>query len=232
MLPEEPRPAEPEILPAPEGPLPPAPGATPPRRSAGLRRGLWELVQTVVQAALLYLLVITFVGRFEIHQISMEPTFHEGQRVVVSQIGSVLSPLVVRAAYAADASHAENWRSRAAALLGPERGQVVVFYPDQERRQDPLIKRVIATPGDRLEIRDGAVFVNGQPLDEPYVHDLETLCYTPCGLVQLGADEYYMLGDNRPNSRDSRSFGPVRLDQIIGRVVLRYWPLDALQLYP
>lgn len=231
MLPEEPRPPH-----LPEGPPPaeaaPLPPAAPQGRWAGLRRGLWEFAQTIMQAALLYLLVITFVGRFEIHQISMEPTFHEGQRVVVSQIGSVLSPLVVRAAYAADAGHAESWRSRAAALLGPERGQVVVFYPDQERRQDPLIKRVIATPGDSLEIRDGAVFVNGQALDEPYVHNLETVCYTPCGVVRLGADEYFMLGDNRPNSRDSRSFGPVRLDQIIGRVVLRYWPLDSLQFYP
>lgn len=234
MLPEEARPAAPAppeempASPAPESAPPPAPG----KRWAGLRRGLWELAQTLGQAALLYLLVITFIGRFEIHQISMEPTFHEGQRVVVSQIGSVFSPLMVRVAYAADASHAENWQTRADDLFGPKRGQVVVFYPDRERRQDPLIKRVIAEPGDTLEIREGRVYVNDQAVDEPYVHGLETVCYTPCGLVRLGPGEYFMMGDNRPNSRDSRSFGPVALDQIIGRVVLRYWPLDVVQFYP
>jgi signal peptidase I len=197
-----------------------------------VRRAAWEITQTAVQAALLYLLVTTFVGRFEIHQISMEPNFHEGQRVVVSQLGSVLSPWVARVAYAADGSRGEGWRSRAAALLGPERGQVVVFYPDAERRQDPLIKRAIGLPGETVEVHDGGVFVDGQRLDEPYVHSLETVCYSPCGPVRLGPDEYFMLGDNRPNSRDSRSFGPVHLDQIIGRVVLRYWPLEAVQFYP
>ena len=214
------------LEPAPPALEPPPPAAPPPgpSRWARARRLAWEVVQTVLQAALLYVIVTTFVGRFEIHQISMEPTFHEGQRVVVSQFGSVISPWLVRTAYAAD--------GRAAALLGPKRGQVVVFHPDPERRQDPLIKRVIGVPGDTVEVKDGGAYVNGERLDEPYIHGLETVCYNPCGLVRLEADEYFVMGDNRPNSRDSRSFGPVHLDQIIGRVVLRYWPLDTVQVYP
>lgn len=195
-----------------------------PSRWARAARLVREALQTLLQAALLYLVVTTFVGRFEIHQISMEPTFSEGQRVIVSQMGSVVSPWLAGTAYAAD--------GRAAALLGPQRGQVVVFHPDPERRQDPLIKRVIGLPGDLLEVREGGVFVNGQRLDEPYVHGLATVCFHPCGQVWLEPNDYFVLGDNRPNSRDSRVFGPVHLDQIIGRVVLRYWPLDVLQAYP
>lgn len=232
MLPEEPGmmppPSEPPAgapTPAPEAAASALPEAAPAGGTARrLRRLALEAGQTLLQAALLYFLVTTFVGRFEIHQISMEPNFHEGQRVVVSQFGSVLTPWLAGTAYAAD--------GRAAALLGPKRGQVVVFHPDTEHRLDPLIKRVIGLPGERVEVRDGGVFVNDQRLDEPYLNGLETRCYTPCGVVRLEPDEYFMLGDNRPNSRDSRSFGPIHLDQIIGRVVLRYWPLNRLQAYP
>ncbi len=207
----------------------PAPLETPPPPSAPspwqrARRALVEIVQTALQALALYVIVTTFVGRFEIHQISMEPNFHEGQRVVVSQFGGVLSPLLADTAYAAD--------GRAAALLGPKRGQVVVFYPDAQRQQEPLIKRVVGLPGETVAVHDGAVYVNDQRQDEPYIAGLTTSCYAPCGPLTLGPDEYFMLGDNRPNSRDSRAFGPVPLAQIIGRVVLRYWPLDALQFYP
>lgn len=221
-FPSEPTPA-PEPAPVEPTPVEPAPPA--PAPWARLRRLVWDLGQTILQAALLYVVVTTFVGRFEIHQISMEPNFHEGQRVVVSQFGSVIAPWLVRAAYAAD-------DGQAAALLGPKRGQVVVFHPDPDRRQDPLIKRVIGLPGETVEVRAGQVYVNDALLDEPYVGDLETICYAPCGRVRLEPDEYFVMGDNRPNSRDSRSFGPVHLAQIIGRVVLRYWPLDQLQTYP
>lgn len=208
---------------APLEPAPPAaPDAPPPARRA--RCLFWELAQTAVQALALYLIVTAFIGRFEVHQISMEPNFHEGQRVVVSQFGSLVTPWLTDTAYAAD--------GRVAQLLGPKRGQVVVFHPDAERALDPLIKRVVALPGEIVEVRDGGVWVGGERLDEPYLSGVTTTCYGNCGPLTLGPDEYFMLGDNRPNSRDSRSFGPVHLSQIVGRVVLRYWPLDALQVYP
>jgi signal peptidase I len=207
----------------------PGPGETPGAVTPGaptltLRRLFGEVAQTALQALVLYVLITVFVGRFEIHQVSMEPNFHEGQRVVVSQFEGVLSPWLARTAYAHD--------GRAAALLGPRRGQVVVFYPDVEHQQDPLIKRVVGLPGETVAIEDGAVFADGLRLDEPYLHGVTTDCYGGCGPIQLGPAEYFMLGDNRPNSRDSRSLGPVSLEHIVGRVVLRYWPLDAVQFYP
>lgn len=216
MLPDEPNPAPAEASPGGET----ARGLS--ARSA--RRALWEIAQTAVQALALYLVVTAFVGRFEVHQISMEPNFHEGQRVVVSQFGSLVTPWLADTAYAAD--------GRVVQLLGPKRGQVVVFHPDAERQQDPLIKRVVGLPGETVEVRDGVVWVEGARLDEPYLSDMATTCYGNCVPLTLGPDEYFVLGDNRPNSRDSRSFGAIHLDQIVGRVVLRYWPLDTFQVYP
>lgn len=216
MRPDEPSPAPAETPPGGEAARPS------PARSA--RRALWEIAQTAVQALALYLIVTAFIGRFEVHQISMEPNFHEGQRVVVSQFGSLVTPWLADTAYAAD--------GRVAQLLGPKRGQVVVFHPDAERQQDPLIKRVIGLPGETVEVRDGAVWVNGRRLDEPYLNGMVTTCYGHCAPLTLGPDEYFVLGDNRPNSRDSRAFGAIHLDQIVGRVVLRYWPLDTFQVYP
>ncbi len=187
-------------------------------------RFLWDVAQTIAQAIVLYVLVAAIFGRFEIRQISMEPNFHEGQRVLVFQLGSTLSSLWLGTAHAAG--------ERPPAPFPPERGQVVILHTTPERAEEPLIKRVIAGPGDMIEIKAGSVRVNGQPLDEPYVHGSVTNCFGQCGPLILAADEYYVMGDNRPNSRDSRSFGPIKAGQILGRVVARYWPLTDLALVP
>src|SRR5215510_2762231 len=128
------------------------------------RRAIAELLRTAIQVLVLFLILSALIGRFEIHQISMEPNFHEGQRVIVSKLDSLWSSFV-STAHAAD-----NRRSSPFAL---QRGQVVVFNP-LSHEGDPLIKRVIALPGDTIEIRDGMVLVNGQALDEPYIHGLQT----------------------------------------------------------
>ncbi len=76
------------------------------------------------------------------------------------------------------------------------------------------------------------LMINGQLLDEPCVHGQPTACNSACAPVKLDEDMFFLMGDNRPSSLDSRSFGPVRGDRIIGRVVMRYWPLDQLDIYP
>ena len=195
------------------------PPAAPHRRRP--LRTVADTLQATAQAALLLFIFTALVGRYEIHQTSMEPNFHEGQRVMVSQIGSVLPAWVVDRAHAAGG---------AVAPFDLQRGQVVVFHEDAERQSDALIKRVIGLPGDAVSIRDGAVFVNGQPLDEPYVQGAFTDCQSYCELT-LGAGEYFFMGDNRTVSRDSRSFGPIPADRIIGRVIVRFWPLDQVALY-
>ena len=154
----------------------------------------------------------------------MEPNFHEGQRVLVFQLGNTLSSLWVGTAHAAS----ENLPTP----FAPERGQVVILYTSPERLEEPLIKRVIAGPGETIEIANGEVRVNGQTLAEPYVQGKATSCFGQCGPLTLGPDEYFVMGDNRPSSRDSRSFGPIPGRQIIGRVVARYWPISDWAVYP
>lgn len=183
-----------------------------------------EILQMLVQIALVFVVVSAVVGRFVIHQTSMEPNFHEGQRVIVNKWSSLWSELFVGTAHAAGKS--------AQPSLGFKRGQIAVFYDKAQHGDDPLIKRVVALPGDTIEIRDNSVFVNHQRVREPYINGETTSCNEVCGPLTLGADEYFLLGDNRVVSRDSRSFGPVHADQFVGRVVLRYWPLDDLMLYP
>jgi signal peptidase I len=104
-------------------------------------------------------------------------------------------------------------------LHSPERGDVIVFVPPSNERD--YIKRVIGLPGDTVEIRGGQVYVNGTALDEPYLHNL-TNADMPARAVEEG--RYFVMGDNRNNSSDSRSFGAITPQSIVGRAWLVYWP--------
>jgi signal peptidase I len=185
---------------------------------------LLELLRTGLEALAVFLILTYLTGRFEIHQVSMEPNFHEGQRVVVSRLEMLWPSWLV------DIAEAAGEPSRTPVSL--QRGQIIVLYRSDNRTGDPLIKRLVGLPGDTVEIRDGDVYINGQALDEPYLHGLHTPCLSSCTTTRLGDDEYFVMGDNRPNSMDSRSFGAVHGDQIVGRVFLRYWPLNQLALFP
>jgi signal peptidase I len=187
-----------------------------------VRRAIVELLRTAIQVLVLFLILSALIGRFEIHQVSMEPSFHEGQRVIVSKLDGIWSSLFVRTAQAAE-THKQS-------PFAPQHGQVVVFNPPNGEG-DALIKRVIGMPGDVIELREGSVWVNNQLLDEPYVNGQATSCNNTCLPIRLDPDSYFLMGDNRSSSLDSRSFGPVRADRIIGRVVMRYWPLDQLEIY-
>ncbi|OGD87601.1 signal peptidase I [Candidatus Curtissbacteria bacterium RIFCSPHIGHO2_01_FULL_41_11] len=105
-------------------------------------------------------------------------------------------------------------------LYKPDRGDVIVFRAPSSQNVD-FIKRVIGLPGEKIRIEDGSVFINGEKLAEPY----ETQPTTGTVEVAIGNDQYFVLGDNRNASSDSRSFGPISKDSIRGRTWLVYWPL-------
>ena len=115
----------------------------------------------------------------------------------------------------------------------PERGDIAVFKTPSDNRTD-FIKRVIGLPGDTISVRaDHLVYVNGQPLLEDYI------AAAPRNVYPLGGGEYtvppgmiFVLGDNRNNSQDSRSFSAVPLDNVIGKAVIAYWPMEAFGLIP
>src|SRR5690606_15830958 len=171
----------------------PAPHPQRPHRPA---RDVVDGLQFLAQTVLLMFIFAALVGRYEIHQTSMEPNFHEGERIMVSQIGSALPAWVIERAHAAGGVAAAPFELR--------RGQVVVFHEDPERRGDALIKRLIGLPGETIAIRGGHVFINGELLSEPYLAGIATDCSAYCELA-LGPNEYFFMGDNRAVSRDSRS---------------------------
>ncbi len=182
--------------------LPTLAPAEEPRAAAAPRqqiwRALWELVHDLSVAVLFCFFLITFVAQaFRVQGTSMLPLLEDGERIIVNKLVYRLHPI--------------------------ERGDVVVFwYP-----RDPsvsFIKRVIALPGDTVEIRRGLVFVNGTKVQEDFIRpsfrDDDTY---PAHEVARGY--YYVLGDHRNSSNDSRNWGEVPEKYIYGKAFLRFWPL-------
>lgn len=180
---------------------PPVPGEFKPPAEAEPSRWesakllLREIVETAVLALLIFLLLRTVVQNFRIEGYSMEPNLHQGQYLIVN-----------KAVY--------RW------LHPPERGDIVVFESPGSRNRD-FIKRIIGLPGEKVEIRNGVVYINDEPLPEPYLNEQGHGNYPP---TVLGPNEYFVLGDNRNNSSDSRMWGPLPEDQIIGKAWISYWP--------
>ena len=175
-----------------------------------LRRVLFVL-ETVTLTVLLTVGVQTFVAQpFQIEHVSMQDTLSEGQMVLVDK----LTPK----------------------LTGFSRGEIVVFHPTVAPGADdtPYIKRVIGLPGDRIELTDGVVEVNGVALDESaYVyHGEPTRPTSETTRWDVPSETLFVLGDHRGDSTDSRSamLGLVRYDQVIGRALVRYWPPTAMEL--
>jgi signal peptidase I len=187
------------------------------------KRVAWELVQTLVLAALIFLLVRAVAQNFRVEGPSMEPGLHNGQYLLVNKAVYFKLSLGTLSKYIPfiDAHDGEE----AFLFHGPQRGDVIVFrYPKDPDRD--FIKRVIGVPGDSIRIDDaGTVFVNGEALKENYISDS-----SPRSLEEqmVPPDSYFVLGDNRPNSSDSRNWGFVPEENIIGKAMLSYWPLSEL----
>ena len=105
------------------------------------------------------------------------------------------------------------------------RGQIVVLSAPGDN--ETVVKRVIGLPGETVEIYDGLVYINGAPLHESYIH--ERMRFS--GRWEVGANQYFVLGDNRNNSRDSSEYGPVDISRISGVVKFRFWPLNAFSIF-
>ena len=170
--------------------------ATSPGRQ--LLHALREVLETMVPAVILALLINLFLAQAtRVFGQSMEPNLHSDQRLVVEKI-----------------SYNHWWH-----LRGPQRGDVVVLRLGNE--SELLIKRVVGLPGDRVEVRGGRVFINNVPLVEPYLAQSTNGDYGPVDVPPLCL---FVLGDNRSFSNDSRAFGPISLDNVVGRAWFSYWP--------
>ena len=166
-----------------------------------------EVLETIVPAVLIALLINLFMAQAtRVHGQSMEPILHTDQRLVVEKLSY------------------NRYLRQVLGFEGPQHGDVVVIrLPTQGN--ELLIKRVIGLPGDVIDIHDGQVFVNGQPLNEPYLVGSTSVSFGPTTVPPLNI---FVLGDNRNFSNDSRSFGTVPLKNVVGRAWFSYWPIDQL----
>jgi signal peptidase I len=175
---------------------------TPGGRTGGNRSmaGARDLIGTLLVAVILALLVRTFViESFVVEGVSMEPTFLNGEHVLVDKTAFWLSP--------------------------PKTGEIIVFKPPIQDPTEDYIKRVIATAGETVGIRNGNVYVDGHELQQPYIEYWDP---TSFHTVRVPKGDVFVLGDNRPDSYDSRYFGPVPIPSIAGQVVFAFWPLSRL----
>ena len=201
-----------------------------PERTRTLGRSVRELFETLLLAACIYLGVQLIVPPYAVDGASMDPTLAHGERLLVNR--SVYAHFDTNFLWRLLPWVESSGTNVVYPFDQPGRGDIVVFDPPVPSDQ-PYIKRVIGVAGDTLRFADGYVVVNNQRLREPYQVTAETYCAGAehCELV-VPEGTVYVLGDNRTNSADSRIFGPVRLEAIVGKAWLANWPLDRFGLVP
>jgi len=174
------------------GEIPPAPvEAEAPKTN--WKQFFFDLIETLLLAVVLYLGINAVSARVRVDGFSMVPTLQDGEYVLVSKLAYKLGE--------------------------PQHGDIIVFKYPGEPPQD-LIKRIIGLPGDAIEVTGSNVYVNGQPLVEPYI--AASPVYQ--GKWNVPAGFLFVLGDNRNDSSDSHSWGLLPLDNVIGKALMIYWP--------
>ncbi|MCC7208267.1 MAG: signal peptidase I [Anaerolineae bacterium] len=184
-------------------PIAPSEASPPPQPRVRVRHRAWwrDIVEIVLLILLTYTPINLMTARAVVEGPSMQPNFFTGDLVIVNRSVYFFSP--------------------------PSRGDVIVLHNPRVSTGDDLIKRVIGLPGETVEINDGRVYINGILIEEPYI---ERFCTNCDGSWTLGPDQYFVLGDNRPNSYDSSRFGPISKDLIVGQAWIRYWPLSEFEI--
>ncbi len=160
---------------------------------SGFVRIIVDILEVLVLSVLLFLGINAVSARIRVDGFSMEPTMHNGEFVLINKLAYKLG--------------------------SPNIGDVIVFRYPRDPTQE-YIKRVIGLPGDQIKISNGLVYVNGNPLSEPYIASkpaYQTEWTVP-------KDSLFVLGDNRNNSSNSHSWGPLPLENVVGKALVVYWP--------
>ena len=161
-----------------------------------MNRILRDILITLAIALVIFLALRATVQAYKVVETCMEPYYNEGEWLL--------------------ASKATYW------FQDPERGDVIILDPPFDT-EEVYIKRLIALPGDTIEVTDGLVYVNGIALEEPYIMEAPAYTYPP---TELGEDEYFVLGDNRNNANDSHSGWTIGREDIIAKAWFIYWPFS------
>lgn len=187
-----------------------------------MRALIRELIETVILALLIFLGLQFSIQNFRVEGSSMQPTLEEGQYVLVNKLVYLrLAPQGLSSLLPFVNSDREEVIFPFSA---PSLGDVVIFHFPRDPSRD-FVKRVIGVPGDVVEIKQGRVFLNGEEIDEPYVTHPDQGSMAPRSIPE---NSFFVLGDNRRASNDSRDWGTVPAENIIGKAWVSYWPLDRL----
>ena len=158
---------------------------------------IFELTKWLIAVAVILIIIhLWIVSIFIVDGLSMEPNFHNGELIIVNKIGYLSG--------------------------NPQRGDVAVIKFPGDPEHKKYIKRVMGLPGERLEIKDSKIYINGDPINEFFID--ESVKTQPNMSVDIGRDEYFMMGDNRENSNDSRVWGVCPKKDMVGRAWIVLWP--------
>jgi len=197
--------------------------------STGTSRAVREIVETLLLALVIFAGVRLVVLNFRVDGASMAPNLHNREMLLVNR-NAYLS-FDVNEILDAIPGVDQSGTRRVYPFDPPERGDIVVFNPPVSTNK-PYIKRIVGLPGETIEIKEGYVFVDGQRLDEPYISGAITECIGSCKPETVPNGSVFVLGDNRHNSSDSRSFGSIAVDSIVGKAWFTYWPTDDIGIVP
>lgn len=180
------------------------------KKSSGVKAYLIEFFQTLAVCLVIGILIYWLVAQpHKVSGVSMMPNFHNNDYIITNKIGYRLYP--------------------------PKRGDVVVLNNPKDL-SEAFIKRIIGLPGEKIRVQNGHVYINGEKLNEPYL--AADLLTAPGAFLSEGNEvaipqgDYIVIGDNRPQSLDSREWGYAPREDIIGQVFFRYWPKETLGLIP
>ncbi len=170
-----------------------------------MRAFLREILVIIIAAVAIFVLLQITIQKSSVNGYSMEPSLQDGQQLLINKV----------------VYH----------LHEPERGDIIIFHPPPpySPKATPFIKRIIALPGDTIEVKNGEVYVNGSKLDEPYIKEPPTYNFQQ---KKIPENEYFVLGDNRNNASDSHTSWTVPRQNIIGKAWLSIWPPGEWRLVP
>jgi signal peptidase I len=189
---------------------------TPPAEDPGQNwRAVWAVVreigETILLTLIIFFLIQTVIRNFRVVGTSMVDNLHDGQYLIIDKLSYT------------------NFVWQTLGIAGPQRGDVIVFEPPNRPGED-YVKRIIGLPGERIEINQGQVFINGELLQEPFEPLPGT--YTMPNAITVPPNQVFVLGDNRNNSNDSHNWGTLPIENIVGRAWISYWPPNEWGVIP
>ena len=192
-----------------------------------MKEFLNDLLETIALALLLFFVVQGAFKNYRVELSSMESTLSPQDRLVVNELVYFqLSTDVFTSVFRSNDLQINS--NNSFLFQEPKRGEIIIFKYPLDKDRD-FVKRIIGLPGETVSIEAGVVAIDGQVLDEPYIETKGEHYMSP---MFVPSGSYFVLGDNRENSSDSRFWGPVETANIIGKVTLKYWPFEGFYYFP